>query len=60
MGRRLIGGAGGTDDDAEALDRTEAAVRESFAVIADGLRRDCLDDLIECELVEESFRRFVR
>ncbi|MEE2833441.1 MAG: aminotransferase class III-fold pyridoxal phosphate-dependent enzyme [Candidatus Latescibacterota bacterium] len=47
-------------DDAEALDRTEAAVRESFAVIADGLRRDCLDDLIECELVEESFRRLVR
>jgi glutamate-1-semialdehyde 2,1-aminomutase len=47
-------------DDVEALDRTEAAVRASFAVIADGLQRDCLDDLIECELVEESFRRLVR
>jgi glutamate-1-semialdehyde 2,1-aminomutase len=48
------------DADADALDRTEAVVRESFAVIADGLRRDRLDDLIECELVEESFRRLVR
>ncbi len=47
-------------EDAEALDRTEAAVRKSFAVIADGLQRDCLDDLIECELVEESFRRLVQ
>jgi len=47
-------------DDADALDRTAAVVGESFAVIADGLRRDCLDDLIECELVEESFRRLVR
>jgi hypothetical protein len=46
-------------DDVEALDRTEAAVRASFAVIADGLQRDCLDDLIECEMVEESFRRLV-
>ena len=47
-------------DDETALDRTEAAVRESFAVIADGLQHDRLDELIECELVEESFRRLVR
>ena len=47
-------------DDDEALDRTEEAVRGSFAVIADGLRRERLDELIECELVEESFRRLVR
>lgn len=47
-------------DDADALDRTEAAVRGSFEVIADGLQRDALDELIECELVEESFRRLVR
>jgi glutamate-1-semialdehyde 2,1-aminomutase len=47
-------------DDPEALDRTEAAVRASFSAIADGLQRDCLDDLIECDLVEESFRRLVR
>jgi glutamate-1-semialdehyde 2,1-aminomutase len=47
-------------DDAEALDRTEAAVAESFAVIADGLQHDRLDELIECELAEESFRRIVR
>lgn len=47
-------------DDPSALDQTEAAVRASFEVIADGLRRDALDELLECELVEESFRRFVR
>ena len=47
-------------DDEEALSRTEAAVRASFAVIADGLQRDALDELIECEVVEESFRRLVR
>ena len=47
-------------DDDEALHRTEEAVRGSFAVIADGLRRERLDELIECELVEESFRRLVR
>ena len=46
--------------DEEALDFTERAVRESFAVIADGLKNNRLDELLECELQEELFRRLVR
>ena len=46
-------------DDA-ALDRTEAVVRESFAVVKDGLENDRLDELLECEMQENSFRRMVR
>jgi glutamate-1-semialdehyde 2,1-aminomutase len=45
--------------DADALDRTEVAVRAAFEVIAEGLQNDSLDSLLECDLVEESFRRFV-
>ncbi len=46
--------------DAEALDITERAVRESFAVIKSGLDNNRLDDLIECDLQEDLFRRMVR
>ena len=46
--------------DEPALDRTEEAVRESFAVIKDGLENDRLDDLLECDLQEDLFRRLVR
>ena len=46
--------------DETALDRTEEVVRESFAVIQDGLENDRLDDLLECELQEDLFRRLVR
>jgi len=45
-------------DDA-ALDHTEGAVRESFAVIQDGLENDRLDELLECEIQEDLFRRMV-
>ena len=48
-----------TAHDDEALALTVKAVTETFAVIADGLRRDCLDSLLECQLQEELFRRMV-
>ena len=46
--------------DEAALGQTEEAVRESFAVISDGLENDRLDDLLECELQQDLFRRLVR
>ena len=46
--------------DEEALDRTENAVRESFAVIQEGLEEDRLEDLVEADLQEDLFRRMVR
>ena len=46
--------------DEDALDVTELAVRESFAVIKEGLDRDRLDDLLDCDLQEDLFRRMVR
>ena len=39
---------------------TAAVVRESFAVIAEGLERGTLDELLECPPQEELFRRLVR
>ncbi len=45
--------------DQEALERTEAAVRESFALIKEGLERDTLDQLLECPPQEDLFRRMV-
>jgi hypothetical protein len=45
------------DDEAVAI--TVRAVRETFGVIADGLRRDRLDELLECPMQEELFRRMV-
>jgi glutamate-1-semialdehyde 2,1-aminomutase len=47
-------------DDEAAVARTLDVVAESFGVIAEGLRRERLDELIECDLAEESFRRLVR
>jgi glutamate-1-semialdehyde 2,1-aminomutase len=46
--------------DQAALDFTEGVVRESFAVIKEGLEQDRLDALLECELQTELFRRMVR
>ena len=46
--------------DEEALAFTEGVVRESFAVIKEGLERDRLDALLECDLQEDLFRRLVR
>ena len=45
--------------DQEALDHTEAAVRESFALIKEGLEQDNLDQLLECPPQEDLFRRMV-
>ena len=46
--------------DEAALDHTEAVVRQSFAVIRDGLENRRLDELLECEMREDLFRRLVR
>ena len=46
--------------DEEALERTEEAVRGSFAVIKEGLENDRLDELLESPPQEDLFRRLVR
>lgn len=46
--------------DEEALDQTEAAVKGSFAVIQDGLTNNRLDQLLECDIQQDLFRRLVR
>ena len=46
--------------DEAALAKTEEVVGESFAVIAEGLAQGRLDELLECEIQEELFRRLVR
>lgn len=46
--------------DEAALERTEAAVRHSFAIIREGLEKDCLDQLLESPLQEDLFRRMVQ
>ena len=42
------------------LDHTENAARETFRIIAEGLADNRIDHLLECELLQESFRRLVR
>ncbi len=44
--------------DAE-IEQTVAAARETFRIIADGLACGKIDDLLECELKEDVFRRLV-
>ena len=46
--------------DEAALDQTEAAVRESFGIIKEGIEEDRLDDLLDCDLQGDLFRRMVR
>ena len=46
--------------DEAALDHTEKAVAESFAVVAEGLQQGKVDELLECEQQEDLFRRLVR
>ncbi len=46
--------------DEAALEHTESAVRESFAVIKDGLDNERVDQLLECDMQEDLFRRMVR
>ncbi|MBM3279553.1 MAG: aminotransferase class III-fold pyridoxal phosphate-dependent enzyme [Candidatus Handelsmanbacteria bacterium] len=45
--------------DQTALERTEEAVRQSFAIIKEGLVRGELDQLLECPPQEDLFRRMV-
>ena len=45
--------------DEEALDFTERAVSESFAVLAQGLGEGTVDELLQCQLQENLFRRLV-
>lgn len=42
------------------IQQTEHALRETFEIVADGLKTDRLDDFLECELPQEAFRRLVR
>ena len=42
------------------LEQTVAAARETFALLAEGLASGKLNELLECELRQESFRRLVR
>ena len=42
------------------VEQTAAAVRESFAIIAEGLERGTLDQLLECPIQQDLFRRMVR
>ena len=46
--------------DDEALAFTVEGIRGSFGVIADGLKNGRLDELLECQLQEDLFRRLVR
>ena len=41
------------------VEQTAAVVRESFAIIAEGLDRGTLDELLECPIQEDLFRRLV-
>jgi glutamate-1-semialdehyde 2,1-aminomutase len=45
--------------DAE-LDQTAAAARETFAILARGLADQSLDELLECDVQQEHFRRLVK
>jgi glutamate-1-semialdehyde 2,1-aminomutase len=42
------------------LEQTEQAARETFTIIAEGLDSGRLDELLECDLQQDSFRRLVR
>lgn len=45
--------------DAE-IEQTLEAVTETFALLAEGLEQGTVDDLLECELRQDTFRRLVR
>ena len=47
-------------EDVTALDHTERVVTETFALLAEGVRRGNLADRIENQVQEEAFRRLVR
>ena len=41
------------------VEQTVAAARETFALLAEGTEKGTLDELLECELRQDSFRRLV-
>ncbi len=45
---------------AAELEQTLAAAREVFVLLQEGLERDRLDTLLECDLTDDAFRRLVR
>jgi glutamate-1-semialdehyde 2,1-aminomutase len=45
--------------DKTALEQTEAVVQESFAIIQEGLKNNKVDELLDCELQSDLFRRLV-
>ena len=49
----------GAQGDAE-VEQTVAAAEETFAILARGVEQGTLDDLLECDLTQDSFRRIVR
>lgn len=42
------------------VEQTAAAAKEVFALLRDGLDRDRLDELLECDLAQDAFRRLVK
>ncbi len=42
------------------LEQTIDAARQVFALLQEGLTRDRLDELLECDLTQDAFRRLVR
>jgi glutamate-1-semialdehyde aminotransferase len=42
------------------VEQTAAAAKEVFGLMKDGLDRDRLDELLECDLAQDAFRRLVR
>jgi len=46
--------------DSADIDQTVAASQEIFEIMANGIQDNHIDDLLECELTEDSFQRLVR
>lgn len=42
------------------VQQTEAALRETFQIVAEGLETNRLEDCLECDLPHDAFRRLVR
>ncbi len=42
------------------LEQTAAAARETFALMHDGVRKGTVEQLLECDLQQDAFRRLVR
>jgi len=42
------------------IDQTVAAAKETFEIMANGIHDNRIDDLLECEVITDSFQRLVR